>query len=111
VGALATGMQPLLWVKIRACADLSPVQKESISLWQFRNGRQIKAWLLAGETIELIERRQVVARIVPKRGAGASKDTPDSGSKRKRPNLGTNPETCASCFPGNHKLVDMQGVT
>ena len=37
----------------------------TISLRQFRNGRQLKAWLLAGETVDLIERGQVVARIIP----------------------------------------------
>ena len=37
----------------------------SITLSQLRNTRQLKAWLQAGETVELRERDKVLGRIVP----------------------------------------------
>jgi antitoxin (DNA-binding transcriptional repressor) of toxin-antitoxin stability system len=37
----------------------------SIGLSQLRNTRQLVAWLRAGETIELRDRKRVIARIVP----------------------------------------------
>jgi antitoxin (DNA-binding transcriptional repressor) of toxin-antitoxin stability system len=39
---------------------------KSINLRQLRDTKQLKAWLAAGETVELRERDQVLARIVPK---------------------------------------------
>lgn len=37
----------------------------SINLRQLRDTRQLKSWLQQGETVELRERRRVLARIVP----------------------------------------------
>ena len=37
----------------------------SISLSQLRNTRQLMAWLKAGETIELRERKRVIGHIIP----------------------------------------------
>jgi antitoxin (DNA-binding transcriptional repressor) of toxin-antitoxin stability system len=37
----------------------------SITLSQLRNTRQLFAWLKAGETIELRERKRVIAHIIP----------------------------------------------
>jgi antitoxin (DNA-binding transcriptional repressor) of toxin-antitoxin stability system len=37
----------------------------SITLSQLRNTRQLMAWLKAGETIELRERKRVIAHIIP----------------------------------------------
>ena len=38
---------------------------QSVNLRQLRNTRQLKAWLAAGETVELRERSHVLGRIVP----------------------------------------------
>lgn len=47
----------------------------SINLSQLRDTRRLKAWLRAGKTVELRERDQVIARIVPQ---------PHSPSKRRK---------------------------
>jgi len=39
----------------------------SINLRQLRDTKQLKAWLKAGETVELREREQVLARTVPEK--------------------------------------------
>ena len=39
----------------------------SVNLRQLRDTRQLKAWLAAGETVELRERNRVLGEIVPKR--------------------------------------------
>ncbi len=45
----------------------------SINLRQLRNTRQLKAWLKAGETVELRERNQVLGRILPENGTRPSR--------------------------------------
>jgi antitoxin (DNA-binding transcriptional repressor) of toxin-antitoxin stability system len=40
----------------------------SMNLRQLRDTRQLKAWLKAGEAVELRERDQVLTRIVPEEG-------------------------------------------
>jgi antitoxin (DNA-binding transcriptional repressor) of toxin-antitoxin stability system len=37
----------------------------SVNLRELRNTRQLKAWLKAGQTVELRERNRVLAKIVP----------------------------------------------
>jgi antitoxin (DNA-binding transcriptional repressor) of toxin-antitoxin stability system len=37
----------------------------SVNIRQLRDTRRLKAWLRAGKTVELRERDQVIARIVP----------------------------------------------
>ena len=37
----------------------------SVNLRQLRDTRRLKAWLRAGNTVELRERNQLIARIVP----------------------------------------------
>ncbi len=37
----------------------------SVNLRELRNTRQLKAWLRAGQTVELRERNRVLGRIVP----------------------------------------------
>ena len=39
----------------------------SITLSQLRNTRQLKLWLLNGETIELRDRKTVIGRFIPNR--------------------------------------------
>lgn len=57
--------------------------KASINLRQLRNTKQLKAWLRAGQTVELRERDQVLARIVPVAGAAQPPEWPDFAARRK----------------------------
>jgi antitoxin (DNA-binding transcriptional repressor) of toxin-antitoxin stability system len=43
------------------------VTMPSVNLRQLRDTRRLKAWLRAGNTVELRERDRVIARIVPER--------------------------------------------
>ncbi len=58
----------------------------SINLRQLRNTRQLKAWLKAGETVELRERNRVLGRIVPENGTRLSPpvEWPDFAARRRR---------------------------
>jgi hypothetical protein len=58
----------------------------SINLRQLRNTRQLKAWLKAGETVELRERNQVLGCIVPENGTRPSRpvEWPDFAARRRR---------------------------
>jgi hypothetical protein len=40
---------------------------QSVNLRQLRDTKQLKAWLAAGETVELRERNRVLGRIEPQR--------------------------------------------
>lgn len=51
----------------------------SINMRQLRNTRQLKEWLGAGQTVELRERDEVVARILPVRKAVPASEWPDFG--------------------------------
>jgi hypothetical protein len=44
---------------------LTKKSMRSITLTQLRQTRKLKAWLRDGETVELKERHQVIAKIVP----------------------------------------------
>jgi len=50
---------------------------QSINLRQLRDTRQLKAWLKAGETVELRERDTVLAKIVPEETPRAPVEWPD----------------------------------
>jgi antitoxin (DNA-binding transcriptional repressor) of toxin-antitoxin stability system len=56
----------------------------SVNMRQLRDTRQIKAWLRAGETVELRERDRVIARIVPVNGDRASIEWPDFAARAKK---------------------------
>ena len=60
---------------------------QSITLRQLRDTRQVKAWLMAGETVEVRERNTVLGRIVPRRPAEEARqrpvDWPDFAARRK----------------------------
>jgi antitoxin (DNA-binding transcriptional repressor) of toxin-antitoxin stability system len=43
------------------------VSMPSVNLRQLRDTRRLKAWLRAGNTVELRERDRVIARIVPEK--------------------------------------------
>jgi len=54
----------------------------SINLRELRNTRQLKRWLRAGVAVELRERNQVLARIVPVTGA-AQGELPDFAARTR----------------------------
>jgi hypothetical protein len=57
----------------------------SINLRQLRNTRQLKAWLAAGQMIELRERNRVLGRIVPEHASShrAPAEWPDFEARAK----------------------------
>ncbi len=55
----------------------------SVNLRQLRDTRQLKAWLRAGETVELRERDEVLGEIRPVRPKAAPKEWPDFEARRK----------------------------
>ncbi len=55
----------------------------SINLRQLRDTRQLKAWLDAGETVELRERDRIIARIMPEKPAQKEKEWPDFAARLK----------------------------
>jgi antitoxin (DNA-binding transcriptional repressor) of toxin-antitoxin stability system len=56
----------------------------SVNIRQLRETRRMKAWLRAGETVELRERDRVIARIVPEKAADQPKEWPDFAARRKK---------------------------
>ncbi len=55
----------------------------SVNLRQLRDTRQLKAWLRAGETVELRERDEVLGEIRPVRPKAAPKEWPDFEARLK----------------------------
>lgn len=55
----------------------------SINLRQLRDTRQLKAWLKAGETVELRERDEVLGEIHPARPKTAPEEWPDFAARLK----------------------------
>lgn len=56
----------------------------SVNIRQLRETRKLKAWLRAGETIELRERDRVIARIVPSVTPSTIQPLPDFERLRKQ---------------------------
>ena len=56
----------------------------SVNLRELRNTRRLKAWLNAGETVELREREQVIGRIVPVNGDPQPVEWPDFAARAKK---------------------------
>jgi antitoxin (DNA-binding transcriptional repressor) of toxin-antitoxin stability system len=56
----------------------------SVNLRQLRDTRQLKAWLKAGEIVELRERDSVLGRIVPEQPQASAVEWPDAAARRKR---------------------------
>jgi len=55
----------------------------SITLTQLRDTRQLKAWLQAGQTVELRDRNRLLGRIVPTPQAGRPVEWPDFAARRR----------------------------
>ena len=56
----------------------------SINLRQLRDTKQLKAWLKAGQTVELRERSGVLGHIVPENPAARNGAWPDFEERLKR---------------------------
>jgi antitoxin (DNA-binding transcriptional repressor) of toxin-antitoxin stability system len=56
----------------------------SVNLRQLRDTRRLKAWLRAGNTVELRERDRVIARIVPEKTEGKPAKWPDFEARAKK---------------------------
>jgi antitoxin (DNA-binding transcriptional repressor) of toxin-antitoxin stability system len=56
----------------------------SVNMRQLRDTRRLKAWLRAGKTVELRERDEVIARIVPESGKERPVKWPDFAARRKK---------------------------
>lgn len=55
----------------------------SVNMRQLRDTRRLKAWLRAGKTVELRERDQLIARIVPEKEEKPAAKWPDFAARRK----------------------------
>jgi antitoxin (DNA-binding transcriptional repressor) of toxin-antitoxin stability system len=55
----------------------------SVNIRQLRDTRRLKAWLRAGKTVELRERDQVIARIVPQKQEQSQVEWPDFAARAK----------------------------
>ena len=55
----------------------------SVNLRQLRDTRRLKAWLRAGNTVELRERNRVIARIVPEKSEEKPVKWPDFAARAK----------------------------
>ena len=55
----------------------------SVNIRELRNTRRLKAWLRAGEVVELRERDRMIARIVPAQLPAEPRAWPDFAARRK----------------------------
>ena len=60
------------------------VTMPSVNLRQLRDTRRLKAWLRAGNTVELKERDRVIARIVPEKAEEKPAKWPDFEARAKK---------------------------
>jgi antitoxin (DNA-binding transcriptional repressor) of toxin-antitoxin stability system len=56
----------------------------SVNLRQLRDTRRLKAWLRAGNTVELRERDRVIARIVPEKQEEKPAKWPDFEARARK---------------------------
>jgi len=57
----------------------------SVNIRELRDTRRLKAWLRSGKTVELRDRREVIARIVPAAQAHTGPEHwPDFAGRRQR---------------------------
>jgi len=60
------------------------IRMPSVNIRQLRDTRRLKAWLRAGNTVELRERDRVIARIVPEKQEERPVKWPDFEARRKK---------------------------
>jgi hypothetical protein len=73
-----------------------------MNIRQLRDTKRLKAWLRAGKVVELREREEVIARIVPEGTPIAQGDWPDFARLRKEVLKGRR-------LPGADLLVEERG--
>ena len=56
----------------------------SVNIRQLRDTKKLKAWLRAGETVELRERDRLIARIVPEKQEEKPAQWPDFAARAKK---------------------------
>jgi antitoxin (DNA-binding transcriptional repressor) of toxin-antitoxin stability system len=74
----------------------------SVNIRQLRDTKRLKAWLRAGKTVELRERNEVIARIVPEGAPPEPGDWPDFAALRKE-NFGDR------ILPGADVVIEQRG--
>jgi len=85
------------------CHDLwHNVRMPSVNIRQLRDTKRLKAWLRAGKTVELRERDEVIARIVPQGSPPQRGDWPDFATARKK-SFGDR------IFPGADVVIEERG--
>jgi len=60
------------------------INMPSMNMRQLRDTRRLKAWLRAGNTVELRERDRVIGRIIPEKPEQREAKMPDFGARRKK---------------------------
>jgi hypothetical protein len=55
-----------------------------VNIRQLRNSKQLKAWLRAGQTIELRERDEVIGQIIPKNREQGPAEYPDFAARARK---------------------------
>jgi antitoxin (DNA-binding transcriptional repressor) of toxin-antitoxin stability system len=56
----------------------------SVNIRELRDTRRLKAWLRSGKTVELRDRKEVIARIVPAQAPANPEHWPDFAGRRQR---------------------------
>jgi antitoxin (DNA-binding transcriptional repressor) of toxin-antitoxin stability system len=56
----------------------------NVNIRQLRDTRKLKAWLRAGQTVQLQDRNRVIARIVPAPGREPTAKLPDFAFRRRK---------------------------
>jgi len=56
----------------------------SINIRELRDTRRLKTWLRSGKTVELRERKDIIARIVPANVPAEAGDLPDFSERRRK---------------------------
>ena len=60
------------------------IDMPSVNIRELRDTRRLKAWLRAGNTVELRERDRVIAHIVPEKQKETPAKLPDFGTRAKK---------------------------
>jgi antitoxin (DNA-binding transcriptional repressor) of toxin-antitoxin stability system len=56
----------------------------SVNIRELRDTRRLKAWLRSGKTVELRDRRELIARIVPAQPHAGPEHWPDFADRRHK---------------------------
>jgi antitoxin (DNA-binding transcriptional repressor) of toxin-antitoxin stability system len=56
----------------------------SVNIRELRDTRRLKAWLRSGKTVELRDRQEIIARIVPAQPHAALEYWPDFAGRRRK---------------------------